>query len=301
MAQKTKIVSFDDARSASQHRYGENPSAQASRGAGRNRAESRASAPDLRGSSMAGVPDFQYGSTQARSPRPARYDEDDFIEAEPNVRGSQRRGADKREKRRRDRAKSRADKLFDRQFASTANAAQPENAPRAALYEGKMGPSHRKSARMQKASTATPQSAKVNPSGWFSNINISPRLLKVGTAALCLVLTAVFLYIPAQQYYQSVRERDRLAAEYAQIEERNEALNTQNNALSSTAGMEDAVRQKYGYVKSGDETAIVSGLSDDTVDAARKRENVEANVLASSVKAPEEWYTPYLDAFFGVS
>ena len=32
----------------------------------------------------------------------------------------------------------------------------------------------------------------------------------------------------------------------------------------------------------------------------RDSENIEANVLSSSVKTPEEWYTPLLDTFFGV-
>ena len=212
----------------------------------------------------------------------------------------------KREQRRKKREKKRAERMFEKQFESssasvTASAAESEGAPRAALYEGKMGSMHRKSARMQSASSAEPQSAKINPAGWFSNLNISPRALKIGTALLCLVLIGVFLYTPAQQYYQAQRERDRLAAEYAVLAERNDSLDSQNAMLSSNAGMEDAVRQKYGYVVSGDQAGVVTGLSDTTTDPSRDYENIEANVLSSTVKAPEEWYTPYLDAFFGVS
>ncbi len=206
---------------------------------------------------------------------------------------------DARERRRRERAKARADKMFDRQFADSALADYAEDAPRAALYEGQMGSSQRRAARMQRASQATPASAKINPLGWFAGLNVSPGRLKVATALLCLVLTAVFLYTPAQHYYQSVREHDRLAAEYASIEQRNAVLGDQNTSLASNAGMEDAVRQKYGYVVSGEETAVVTGLSEGASDT--HKDGVEANVLASSVKAPEEWYTPYLDALFGVS
>ena len=65
--------------------------------------------------------------------------------------------------------------------------------------------------------------------------------------------------------------------------------------------MEDAVRQRYGYVVEGDETAVVSGLSEQATDMSHDSDKIEANVLPSAVKAPEEWYTPYLDAFFGVS
>ena len=176
----------------------------------------------------------------------------------------------------------------------------PEGAPRAALYEGKMGSTHRKSARMQRVSEAGPVSAKINPAGWFSNIPLSPRTLKVATAVLCVALVAVFLYVPAQQYYQAQREHDRLVAEYSIVEERNNAIDFENDSLASNAGMEDAVREKYGYIKTGEETAVVTGLSEDTLEDIHGASDVEGNVLSSSVKAPEEWYTPFLDAFFGV-
>ena len=193
--------------------------------------------------------------------------------------------------------------MFDRQVAISQShdyAAEPEGAPRAALYEGKMGSTHRKSARMQRVSEAGPVSAKINPAGWFSNIPLSPRTLKVATAVLCVALVAVFLYVPAQQYYQAQREHDRLVAEYSIVEERNNAIDFENDSLASNAGMEDAVREKYGYIKTGEETAVVTGLSEDTLEDIHGASDVEGNVLSSSVKAPEEWYTPFLDAFFGV-
>ena len=210
-----------------------------------------------------------------------------------------------REQRRSDRTKKRADKLFDKQydFSNDMKASDVEAAstPRAALYEGQMGSTHRKAARMQRVSEAGSSMAKINPAGWFANLNVSPRRMKIGTAVLCLVMAVVLLYTPAQHYYQSLREHDRLQAEYAVVEQRNQALEAQNESLASDAGMEDAVRQKYGYIVSGDEPVIVSGLSDSTTASLREANTVEANVLSSSVKAPEEWYTPYLDTLFGVS
>ena len=230
------------------------------------------------------------------------YDDFAMYEDEAPVRPEKDNKASKRERKRKERTKARADRMFSKQFESDQAAEAPaEDAPRAALYEGQMGSSQRKSARMQRAATAAPQRAKIDPQGWLSNLNVSPGLLKIGTAILCIVLVGVFLYTPAQQYYQAQRDRDRLAAEYAGLEQRNEALDTQNSSLSSNAGMEDAVRQKYGYVVTGDQAAIVAGLSDVTTDTSRDSDALEVNVLSSAVKAPEEWYTPYLDAFFGVS
>lgn len=195
--------------------------------------------------------------------------------------------------------------MFARQYAGEPSRSSVEaeaQSPRPALYKGEMGSTHRRSARMQRSSEAGSVSAKVNPAGWFSNINLTPRNLKLGTVALCFVLAVVFLYTPAQQYYQAQRENSRLTAEYSVIEQRNEALDAQNDTLASDAGMEDAVRQKYGYVRQGDQVAIVSGLSDRVVGTALAADNsgIEANVLSSAVKAPEEWYTPFLDALFGV-
>ena len=58
--------------------------------------------------------------------------------------------------------------------------------------------------------------------------------------------------------------------------------------------------QKYGYIVAGEQTAIVTGLSDEVELSKKENAQVEANILASSIKAPEEWYTPILDAVFGV-
>ena len=213
-------------------------------------------------------------------------------------------GRSTREERKRQRTKARADKMFDRQVAISSaarnRADDVEGAPRAALYEGKMGSTHRKSARMQRVSEAGPSSAKINPAGWFNNIPFNPRALRVATAALCIALVAIFLYVPAQQYYQAQREHERLAAEYAVVEQRNGSIDFENDSLASDAGMEDAVREKYGYIVSGEETAVVTGLSDKTLENVHGTADVEGNVLSSSVKAPEHWYTPLLDAFFGV-
>ena len=204
------------------------------------------------------------------------------------------------EERKKKRAKAKADKMFDRQFASSSSSAPEEGAPRAALYKGEMDATQRRATKMEKSSEAGSWSAKINPAGWFSNINITPGRARAITVIVCLVLACLFLYTPAQQYYQSVRAHDKLEAEYAAIYDRNVALDRQNDTLASDAGMEDAVRSRYGYVVEGEEVARVSGLSE-TALAREGNDDIEASVLSVSVKAPEYWYTPFLDALFGVS
>ena len=209
--------------------------------------------------------------------------------------------AETRERKKRQKAKERASKQYDRTYASrSSDAQQTDGAPRAAVYKGEMGPSQRKSTRMQRASEAGSVAAKLNPAGWFTNINLSSRTAKLVTMAICAVFVCVFLYTPAQQYYEATRENARLEAEYAAVSECNAVLDANNEALASDAGREDAVRQTFGYVVAGEQTAVVSGLSDEVDASKRTNAEVEGNILSSSIKAPEEWYTPFLDAFFGV-
>lgn len=294
LARQAHIVSFEDARVASgSHRAKSAESAREKR-----RADTVKTASTNRSS--------RSGKAEAKADRhQTKQKSKSSSSTAAAMRGKTDRNSSgaKREQRRRSRTKARAEKMFDRQYAaeSQAGSQAAETAPRAALYEGRASSSQRRSARMQRASQAGPVSAKINPAGWFANLSVSPRSLKVATAVLCLVLVGLFLYTPAQQYYQSLREHDKLEAEYAVLAQRNEVLDEQNDSLASNAGLEDAARQKYGYVVKGDQTAVVTGLSETATDSSRDGENIEANVLTSSVRAPEEWYTPYLDAFFGVS
>ena len=310
MARQANILSFDEARNESRSRRmrGNSDSTRtANRTSTRNSSRSSARAKTTNGFSFTRAEreasktrDGQetHASSDGKS-RPARTAKASTYSGDVESRTVQ---SSKRGNRQRERTKARANRMFDKQYEPARKASAPEDGtPRAALYETKMGSSHRKSARMQRSSSATPQTAKLDPAGWFSNLHIPPRVIKLGTALLCLVLVGVFLYTPARQYYQAQREHDKLAVEYSELAQRNDALDSQNGSLSSNAGMEDAVRQKYGYVIEGDQTAVVTGLSDTTTDSSRDSDGIEANVLSSAVKAPEEWYTPYLDAFFGIS
>lgn len=301
VARKSRIVSFDDARRSTQSRA--SSSRRAARASSRDAGE-RSSSRSRRSTTR------ESSSLQLTSERIRRQQEGSGEERRADAESSSRsarasrqsRAAASRDSRQRERNKARADRMFDRQFAKETPA-EGEGAPRAALYKGKMGSSHRKSTRMQDSAPsgfAAKTGLREGASGVLSNVSYSPRAMRVLTAVLCVVVAFVLLYDPARQCYQAQREHDRLAAEYSTIEQRNDVLDVQNDALVSDAGMEDAVREKYGYVKAGEETAVVSGLSDETVDTAHDSDAVEANVLSSSVKAPEEWYTPLLDAFFGV-
>ena len=104
------------------------------------------------------------------------------------------------------------------------------------------------------------------------------------------------VYKGAQQYYQSVRDRDRLAAEYAALVERNGAIEGEVATLQTDSGIESRAHEQLGWVKDGEQTAKVSGLSASQDEGA----SVHANIVSGSIDAPETWYSPFLDPLFGV-
>ena len=88
---------------------------------------------------------------------------------------------------------------------------------------------------------------------------------------------------------------DQEQAEYAAIEQRNASLESEVNALQTDAGVEDRAHQQFGWVKEGEQTANVKGLT-----PKEDESTFTANIIPGSVKAPETWYSPLLDAVFGV-
>lgn len=192
------------------------------------------------------------------------------------------------------RAKNKADRSFMQQYGSSdaARASAEAAGPRAAVYKGEMGTQHRKAARMQDAGAARGgRSSQPSPKKDRSR---HPVLVAGAAAMVCVLFCGAFLYGPAQQYYQEIRERDRLAAEYAAIEQRNEAIQNEVDSLSTDAGVEDRARTEFGWVKSDENVATVSGI--DVEDTS----SFTANIVPGSVKAPDTWYSDVLDPFFGV-
>ncbi|MBR3691018.1 MAG: septum formation initiator family protein [Eggerthellaceae bacterium] len=195
----------------------------------------------------------------------------------------------------RSKAKAKAGKEFARRYGDSG----PSDAsagPRAAVYKGEMGSQHKRATRLQ-GDSAVSQSAgssgkagrpkrKITSSRWF--------IASCGVAA-CIAFCCMFLYTPAQQCYQEMRERDRLELEYQAIVDRNEKLQQSVNYLSTDAGVEDQARADFGWIREGERAVSVSGL---TVD---EELNFTANIVSSDVKPPHTWYSDFLDPIFGVS
>lgn len=197
-------------------------------------------------------------------------------------------------------AKSRASRSFDRQYGGAGQSpASAEGAgPRAAVYEGRMGASHKKAAHsLSMGSAAGAALSGLTGSKKRRDRGTGPALRVVVPAvvAACLLFACVFMYGPVQLWYQEMRENDRLQLEYSALQERNQALQSDVDSLGSEAGIEDRVHQQYGWVREDEHAVSVSGLSS-TNDI-----DFIANVSPGSVKAPETWYSALLDPLFGVS
>ena len=231
------------------------------------------------------------------------YDDDSYSARESRGRSSRsarESRSSKRERQNKQRLRARAEKLFNKQFGGR-NESSSEGSPRAAVYRGEMGKNQRRAARMVPAREFVgAATAKLNPFTWFANFSVPASKLIAATVVICVVAASVTLYGPVQQYYQSVRENDRLQVQYAALEERSAQLDAQHDTLTSEAGIETIAHENYGWVKPGEETAWVEGLSDDVYNDKEVASNIAANVDINSIGYPETWYSPFLDFVFDV-
>ncbi len=196
--------------------------------------------------------------------------------------------------------KEKAGKAFARQFESKGP--DPSQAgPRAAVYKGEMGASHKRASRMQQASSseAKGKRARFPLAGGFSLSGLlSSRRAVVGiVTAACVVFTCAFLYQPAQQYYHAIRKEARLEAELAAVESRNAALGNEVASLQSESGVEQRARDEFGWVKEGETAVVVQGLGETSSSSGTS--STTGSIVPGSIKAPETWYSPICDFIFG--
>lgn len=199
--------------------------------------------------------------------------------------------------RRRERKKERADRAYFKQYEAGKAPDASAAGPRAAVYKGEMGSSHKRSSRMQQQAAAGVATGGRAPRGTADKPPFFARGAFVGFAAtmLCVVFGVAFLYGPAQQLYVDIRERDRLVAEYEAVVERNNAIGAEVTALQTEAGVEDVARTEFGWVREGEHAVSVSGLN------LTKKSSFRGNILSEDIELPDTWYSGVLDPLFGVS
>ncbi|MFR1640544.1 MAG: FtsB family cell division protein, partial [Eggerthellaceae bacterium] len=161
------------------------------------------------------------------------------------------------------------------------------------VYKGEMGAKHRQAARMQGKAGSQASAKRGSTTGSGASLVSSPRFIACAAVAVCLALSCLFLYPSAQQYYQSVRDRDRLAAEYAALVERNGAIEGEVATLQTDSGIESRAHEQLGWVKDGEQTARCRA-------SARRRTKPRRQHRVGQHRRAGDLVLPFLDPLFGV-
>ncbi len=196
---------------------------------------------------------------------------------------------------------AKAERQFNKAFGSDEPVKPgPEQSSRPALYEMKMGKTHKRSSRMQSSPSNTKRKGGIlsRIAGIFSFFD--PRSDRFSSRALIscatLVLAVVLLYQPVANYYQEIRQQQQLEAEYEVVADYYSTLKSEVEYLNTKEGLEEYVRQELGWVKSGEQVVAVEGL--EARDATAVKGSVTSD-LSNSVPTPATWYSPVLDVVFG--
>ena len=112
---------------------------------------------------------------------------------------------------------------------------------------------------------------------------------------IALAFIIYMLYPVARDYYHVWRENGRLEAEYQALLDRNAKIREQVDALKTPEGIEDWVREQFGWVFEGDKAFIITGLD---IDGNSK--GLPTSVEPGSIEVEVIWWMQILDFIFGV-
>lgn len=298
MSNGSTVLSFEDAKLRA------NGSRRPSPSRSQSRSGARATSGDLDKSSLSYVFDVGFDPHEddifssyddLSNPDLGVYDED-ILKAEEEVGTASKKGIlarfnDAIEAKKRDLNKAKAERAFSKSFGSSDAGSAANAGPRAALYKAEMGSKQKRATRMQSSGRTWGDAPNFSLPA-ISLPDIPKKIMVTLCAAFCVILFTGMLYTPAQQYYQQMRERDRLTAEYEAIIDRNESLQGLVDNLQSDEGVEDKAHSEFGLIKKGEQAGAVTGfVVDDPSD-------FKANIAPGSIPAPDTWYSGVLDLLF---
>ncbi len=283
MRRKSKIVSFEDAQRAS-------AALPASRRLRRNDALS-----DKENLSLIFKIEFNDNDSFDSGSSSGNFARENARESEASIYTDV---ADDKARKKRNKAKAKAERKYLKTYGDangSISGGASGNGPRAALYKTDMGSSQKRANRMQRSGSSGGLggfSLGAFSLPQISLTSFSRKITSIAAVFVCAALLFGALYTPAQQCYQQIRERDRLAAEYDALAQRNDALSKSVEILQTEDGLEARAHSDFGMVKEGEKSASVTGI--DVVDST----DFQANIPPGSVPAPKTWYSDFLDMFF---
>lgn len=152
------------------------------------------------------------------------------------------------------------------------------------------------SATRAPAKRSRTQGPKKTPSRARSRVRALPwRYLPVAIVAVVAILGWT-LYPVVRLSYRQSRERVKLEQQLADIEKRNEVLKHEVARLKTPAGVEDAARDRLGFVKKGEHMYIVMPSGG----ATGSHTPTAGTVQTADVSGDEGFVRRALDAVFGV-
>lgn len=188
---------------------------------------------------------------------------------------------------------AKAEKAFERTIGAHDRATSQPETSRPAMYEMRMGSTHRKSANMQNGDKAR-QSGQRSFS--LASVMALPRSVsRVLAVAVVTIFAVVLLYPSCASYYQEVRQLQQLQAEYDALQTYNAEMQASIDYLNTDEGIEDYARSELGWIRDDEQTADVEGVE---VTASQDSDALYA-VAEGSVAAPDTWYSSVLDVVFG--
>lgn len=194
-----------------------------------------------------------------------------------------------------------ATRAYNKVFGS-GDAPKTESS-RAALYEMKMGRTHRRSSRMQDDSNNKHESSSksFSPLAIIGSFASSQKATRIFLCVCGVVFACIMLYGPCASYYTEVRSVQQLEAEYQALQDYNQDMQSQIDYLNTEEGMEEYIRSELGWIRADEHMMQVEGLDamqPSTTDSS-SASGALTTVPSESIKAPTTWYSGVLDVFFG--
>lgn len=91
------------------------------------------------------------------------------------------------------------------------------------------------------------------------NSKVKRRLFILAIIVLCIIFAIIFLYQPAKDYYFSLRQNDKLQAQYDAIKNTNNKLNQDIEFLKTDDGIKQRATDTLGLIQQGESIGYVSG------------------------------------------
>ena len=124
----------------------------------------------------------------------------------------------------------------------------------------------------QERRTASRSNARRQSSRKAAVAGISPRRLKIIVALVAIVAVGALIYPAAREVYIANRSLEKANIQLAQVTERNAKIQASIDSLATDEGIEDFVREQYGWVKAGEHATIVKGLPENSTTTTLAKE-----------------------------